>query len=66
VLWNQGVHTNGEVMANRPDIILVIINRKDITCIPIDVATPAEKNSTPKESGKVIKYMSLCVNIQRM
>jgi hypothetical protein len=30
--------TNGEVLANRPDII--IKNKKDTTCLLIDVAIP--------------------------
>jgi hypothetical protein len=36
VLWNQGVHTDREVRANRPDII--IKNKKEKTCILIYVA----------------------------
>ena len=42
VLWNQAVHTHGEVTANRPDII--IKNKKDKTCTLIDVAVPADRN----------------------
>jgi hypothetical protein len=34
VLWNQGVHTDTEVTANKPDII--IKNKKEKTCILID------------------------------
>ena len=36
VLWNQAVHTDREVTANRPDI--VIKNKKDKTRTLIDVA----------------------------
>jgi len=42
VLWNQAVHTDREVTANRPDII--IKNKKEETCTLRDVAIPADKN----------------------
>jgi hypothetical protein len=41
VLWNQTVHTDREVTANMPDII--IKNKKDKTCTLIDVAIPTDK-----------------------
>jgi hypothetical protein len=42
VLRNQPVHTDREVAANRPDII--IQNKKEKTCTPIDVAIPTDRN----------------------
>jgi len=42
VLWNQAVHTDREIRANRPDI--TIKNRKDKTSALIDVAIPADRN----------------------
>jgi len=42
VLWNQAVHTDREVTANRPDII--IKNKKEKICTLIDVAIPAGRN----------------------
>jgi hypothetical protein len=44
VLWNQGVHADREVTANRPDII--IKNKNEKTCMLIDVAIPADTNVT--------------------
>jgi len=41
VLWNQAVHTDREVTANRPDII--IKNNKEKICTQIDVAIPADR-----------------------
>jgi len=41
VLWNQAVHTDREVTAYRPDII--IKNKKEKTCTLIDVAIPANR-----------------------
>ena len=40
--WNQAVHTDREVTANRPDII--IKNKKEKKCTLIDVAIPADIN----------------------
>ena len=64
VLWNQEVHTDREVTANKPDII--IKNKKEKTCTLIDVAIPADRNVVQKEEEKKLKYKSLCIEIQRM
>ena len=53
VLWNQAVHTDREVTANRPDII--IKKGKEKTCILIDVAVPADRNCVQNGSGKEVK-----------
>ena len=62
--WNQAVHTDTEVTANRPDII--IKNKKEKTCTPIDAAIPADRNVVQKEAEKKLKYNSLCIEMQRM
>ena len=62
VLWNQAVHTDREVIANRLDII--IKNKKEKTCTLIDVAIPADRNVVQKEADKKLKYKSLCIEIQ--
>jgi hypothetical protein len=64
VLWNQAVHTDREVTANRPDII--IENKKEKICTLIDVAIPADRNVVQKEMEKKLKYKSLVIVIQRM
>jgi hypothetical protein len=64
VLWNQAVHTERKVTANRPDII--IINKKEKACTLIDVAIPADRNVVQKEAEKKLKCKSLCIEIQRM
>jgi len=64
LLWNQEVHTDREVTANRPDII--IKNQKEKTCTLIDVAIPADRNVVQQEAEKNLKYKSLCMEIQRM
>ena len=58
LLWNQAVHTDREVTANRPDII--IKNKKEKTC------TPGDRNVVQKEAEKKLKYKSLCIEIQQM
>ena len=63
VLWNQAVHTDREVTANKPDII--IKNKKEKICTLVDVAKPADRN-VQKEVEKKLKYKSLCIEIERM
>jgi hypothetical protein len=41
VLWNQGVQTDRNVLANRPDMI--VKNKEDKTYLLIDVAIPLDK-----------------------
>jgi hypothetical protein len=53
VLWNQVVHTDRKVMANRPDI--KIKNKKEKARTPIDVAIPADRNVVQKEAEKEVK-----------
>jgi hypothetical protein len=57
VLSNQGVQTDREVLANRPD--LIIKNMKDKICLLIDVAIPSDRNVIQKESEKKLKYKNL-------
>ena len=60
VLWSQGVHTDREVTANRPDII--IKNKKEKPCVMIDVAIPADRNVTQEEAEKKLKYVQMWNN----
>jgi len=65
VLRNQGVHTDGEVTANRSNII--IKNKKEKTCLLLmDVTVPADRNVMQKEAEKKLKSKSLCREMQRM
>jgi len=64
LLWNQAVHTDREVTANRPDII--IKNKTEKTCTLIDVAIPTDRKVVQKEAEMKLKYKSLCIDIQRM
>jgi hypothetical protein len=61
VVWNQGIQTDREVLANRPDII--IKNRKDKICLLIDVEIPSNRNVIQKETEKKLKYKNLSIEI---
>ena len=58
------VHTDREIKANRPDII--IKNRKEKTCYLIDMTVPSERNVSVKEVEKLSKYKDLEIEITRM
>ena len=47
IIINRAVHTDREVTANRPDII--IKNKKEKTCTLIDVAIPADRNAVQRK-----------------
>ena len=53
MLWNQAVHTHREVIINRPDIR--IKNKKEKTCILIDLALSADRNVAAKGRRKEVK-----------
>ena len=62
VLWNQEVHTDREVTANRPDIVFKNKTEKKKTLL--DVAIPADRNVVQKEAKKKLKYKSLHIDIR--
>jgi hypothetical protein len=64
VLWNQGVQTEKEVLANRTDIL--IKNKEDKICLLIYVEIPSDMNVIQKESEKKLRYKNLSIEIQRM
>ena len=51
------IHTDREISANRPDV--VIKNNQDKKCTLIDVAIPSDKNTSTKVSEKLSKYKDL-------
>jgi hypothetical protein len=63
VLWNEVMHTDREVTANGPDII--IKNKKPKTRTLIDVAIPADRNVVQKEAEKRLKYKILLISCDR-
>ncbi|XP_071795627.1 uncharacterized protein [Asterias amurensis] len=64
ILWDMPIHTDKEIKANRPDII--IKDKKDQRCILIDVSIPSERNTSIKVAEKLSKYKDLEIEISRM
>ena len=61
ILYDMPIHTDREISANRPDI--VIKNNRDKKCALIDVAIPSDKNTSNKISKKLSKYKDLEIEI---
>lgn len=64
VLYNEQVHTDRMISANKPDII--IKDKQNKQCQLIDVAIPADHNLIQKEAEKMLKYRDLSIEISRM
>ena len=60
----KGVHTDTEVTASRPDIM--IKNKTKKTRILTDVAILSDRNVVQREAGKKLEYKSLCMEIRRI
>ena len=56
-------HTDGEINANRPDIV---IKDKRERCKITDVAIPSDNNVSAKVAEKLPKYKDLKIEISRM
>ena len=57
-------HTDREIKANRPDI--VIKNKIENSCLLIDMSIPSDLNTSIKVSEKLSKYKDLEIEINRM
>ena len=57
ILWDMPIHTDKEVTANSPD--MVIKDRKENKCIFIVMSVPSERNVASKETEKLSKYKDL-------
>lgn len=64
ILWDMPIHTDREIAANRPDII--IKDKDERVCFLIDVAVPNDNNAGIKELEKRSKYKDLEIEIARM
>ncbi|XP_020899453.1 uncharacterized protein LOC110238147 [Exaiptasia diaphana] len=64
IMWDMPIQTDREIKANRPDI--VVKNKKEKTCLLIDMSIPTERNTSVKTSEKLSKYKDLEIEIQRM
>ena len=64
ILWDMPIHTDREIKANRPDIVVKAHEVK--TCLLIDISVPADDNVCLKEMEKLSKYKDLEIEITRM
>ena len=64
ILWDTQGHTDRTIKANKPDII--IKNKKEKTCMLIDMAVPSDRNTSVKVAEKLSKYKDLEIEITRM
>ena len=63
-LGDMLIHTDGTIAANTPDIVLK--NKKDKTCLLIDMTTPLDTNTLVKTTEKLTKYKDLEIEVERM
>ena len=62
VLWDMPIQTDREIKANRPDI--VIKNKKEKSCLLIDMAIPTHGNTSVKVTEKLSNYKDLEIEIE--
>ena len=54
LLWDMPIHNDRTIAANRSDIVLK--NKKDKTCLLIDMTIPLDTNTSVKTGEKITKY----------
>ena len=64
ILWDMPIHTDKTIAANRPDIALK--NKRDKTCLLIDMTIPLDTNTSVKTTEKLTKYKDLEIEVERM
>ena len=57
-------HTDREIKANRPDII--VKDKEQKQCYSINMTAPPERNVSTKEVEKLSKYKNMEIEITRM
>nr|XP_027216708.1 uncharacterized protein LOC113809340 [Penaeus vannamei] len=60
----MSIQTDTEIKANRPDI--VVKDKKERTCLLIDMAVPTERNTSIKTTEKLSKYKDVDIEIERI
>ena len=66
VLWDINFQCDNVIEARRPDIVVVIIDKKERKGIIIDIAVPVDVRVGIKEREKVEKYQDLKGEIGRL
>ena len=63
ILWDMPIQTDKEIKANRPDI--AVKDKKERTCLVIDMFIPTERNTSLKTMEKLTKYKDLKIEIEK-
>ena len=58
------IHTDRTIAANKPDTELK--NKRDKTCLLIDMTIPLDTNTSVKTTEKLTKYKDLEIEVERM
>lgn len=64
ILWDMPIHTDKEIRANRPDIVVKLKNERQ--CFLIDMSVPSDDNTSVKLMEKLSKYKDLEIEISKM
>ena len=64
ILWEMSLHTDRTIAANRPDTELK--NKRDKTCLLIDMTIPLDTNTSVKTTEKLTKHKDLETEVERM
>ena len=63
-MWDVPVIVDRTILANRPDIVLN--DKREETCLLVDMATPMIQTLTKKETEKRNKYKDLEIEVSGM
>ena len=64
ILWDVDIRTDRIISAHRPDT--VVHDSFKCSAILIDVVIPADVNIVDKEWEKILKYVDLCLELQKI
>jgi hypothetical protein len=64
IMWGILVFTDGTILANQPDVVLH--DKQENTCLPINTATAGDSYVNIKENEKPSKYKDLEIKVSRM
>ena len=62
ILWDMPIQSDKEIKANRP---VVVKDKKEKTCLLIDMSIPTERNTSLKTMEKLTKYKDLEIEIDK-
>ena len=64
ILWDFSIRTDNYIQANKPDI--VVVDKREKTCLIIDIACPLDANIQEKEKEKSVKYQDLRRELEQL